>query len=104
MTKVKEFGLMEKIAAFLFVAFYVGVNIYLLNSKPCVGIDQEFLSCKFKLVSFFDWLGLAIFNIAPVYMTYYTFKPTYAKSVGSNPAAAVIITTFLVGLGLISLL
>jgi hypothetical protein len=101
MSKKNEYGLMEKIAAAAFSAIIIGLNIYLFNAKPCTGIDQIYLSCKYT-GTFGDWLGTIMIDGAAGWFMYRFFYPSWAGSEKSNPARYAFWVIAL-GLGIISI-
>jgi hypothetical protein len=96
---MKEYTLWEKLMPTLLVIGTVFFNIYCFNTdlSKCDAIDKEFVGCFFTK-SFFDYLGLAIVNATTGWLVYKTFKPTYAASVGSNPAGVVLFLGYLAGI------
>lgn len=84
MKKETEYSLGEKILFGLFGAALIALDIYLFNAKPCEGIDQEYLSCRFT-GSVADWVGAVITNISWAIFPVSAFFPTYAANIKSNP-------------------
>ena len=82
--KSKDYSLWEKILFGVFGAGLVALDIYLFNAKPCEGIDQIYLSCRFT-GSVWDWVGAVITNVSWAYFPLKAFNPSYSKTDKGNP-------------------
>lgn len=98
MKKGKEYSLWEKILFGVFAAGLVALDIYLAGAKPCEGIDQIYLSCKFT-GSVADWIGAVIANVSWLLFPLSAFRPIYVNE-KANPMMY-IIGGIGVGLGII---